>query len=123
MNFGLGLIVGLIIGAMIIYWIMRSKKTAQISKVMPSNEESPLESQEHLTGFINPKVETRKENLAKLEEMIGSKSQEEKITNDEVQKLLKVSDATAERYLQELESKGLIKQSGEIGKNVYYNKV
>lgn len=111
MNFVLGLIIGLIGGILGTYFMMKAKAPKD------ENKESPQ------APFINPKVETRKENLAKLEELIGKKSQEEKITNDEVQKLLKVSDATAERYLQELESKGLIKQSGVIGKNVYYYKV
>ncbi|MEK7142769.1 MAG: winged helix-turn-helix transcriptional regulator [Patescibacteria group bacterium] len=112
--FLIGLIVGLIIGGVIVYFIIRSKKTAEAAKENLSTKETP---------FINPKVERRKENLAKLEEMIGKKSKDEKITNDEVQKLLKVSDATAERYLQELESQGLIRQFGEVGKEVYYQKV
>jgi len=120
MNFGLGLTVGLIVGILGAYFMMKSKAPKD------ENKETPLEPQEHLTGqvpFINPKVETRKENLAKLEKLIGGKSKEEKITNDEVQKLLKVSDATAERYLQELEGQGKLKQFGEVGKEVYYQKV
>ena len=43
-----------------------------------------------------------------------------KITNDEVQKLLGVSDATATRYLDELEKQGKVKQVGEKGRFVYY---
>lgn len=120
MNFILGLIVGLIVGILGTYFIMKSKAPKGKTK------ETPLDSQEHLMGqapFINPKVETRKENLAELEKLIGRKSADEKITNDEVQGLLKVSDATAERYLQELESQGLIRQFGGVGKEVYYQKV
>jgi len=37
-------------------------------------------------------------------------------------KLLGVSDATATRYLEELEHEGLIKQQGETGKYTYYQK-
>ena len=112
--FLIGLIVGFIIGGVIVYLIMWPKKTAGASKEATSNKETP---------FINPKVETRKENLAKLEELMNGKSKEEKITNDEVQTFLKVSDATAERYLQELEGQGKLKQFGEVGKEVYYQKV
>lgn len=45
-----------------------------------------------------------------------------KITNDEVEKLLRVSDATATRYLQTLEKEGKIQQVGVTGKAVWYEK-
>lgn len=45
-----------------------------------------------------------------------------KITNDEVEKLLHVSDATATRYLSLLEREGTIKQFGKIGAGVVYGK-
>jgi len=47
---------------------------------------------------------------------------QQKITNDEVQKLLGISDATATRYLQELESENIIRQVGDVGSGVYYEK-
>ena len=43
-----------------------------------------------------------------------------RITNDEVQALLGVSDATATNYLEELEQEGKIVQHGKTGKSVYY---
>lgn len=46
-----------------------------------------------------------------------------KADNNDVQKLLGVADATAERYLQELEGEGKIKQNGDTGKGVYYTKI
>ena len=46
-----------------------------------------------------------------------------KITNDEVEKLLHVSDATATRYLSALEKEGKIKQVGKTGKAVVYSKI
>ena len=45
------------------------------------------------------------------------------ITNDEVEKLLHVSDATATRYLSQLEKQGKIKQSGRLGQGVTYTKI
>ncbi len=43
-------------------------------------------------------------------------------TNDKVEKLLHVSDATATRYLDELEKEGKIRQVG-IGKHTHYKKI
>lgn len=45
-----------------------------------------------------------------------------KITNDEVEKLLHVSDATATRYLSALEKEGKIIQVGKQGKGILYIK-
>jgi len=39
-----------------------------------------------------------------------------------VENLLLVSDATATRYLDELEKEGKIKQVGKTGKGVFYEK-
>jgi len=46
-----------------------------------------------------------------------------KITNDEVEKLLHVSDATATRYLSALEKENKIKQVGKTGTGVAYSKI
>ena len=46
-----------------------------------------------------------------------------KITNDEVEKLLHVSDATATRYLSALEKEGKIQQVGRTGKAVVYTRI
>lgn len=42
------------------------------------------------------------------------------IRNNDVEKLAGVSNATAERYLNELEKEGRLTQHGTIGKNVFY---
>lgn len=47
-------------------------------------------------------------------------SQEGRITNNDIEKLLGVSDATAGRYLEELEKEGKIQQHGETGQSVFY---
>ena len=46
-----------------------------------------------------------------------------KITNDEVEKFLRVSDATATRYLSQLEKEGKIKQNGKTGHMVSYSRI
>ncbi|MEX2029271.1 MAG: hypothetical protein WD963_02200 [Candidatus Paceibacterota bacterium] len=45
------------------------------------------------------------------------------VTNDEVEKLLHVSDATATRYLSQLKKEGRIKQNGKTGRGVSYSKM
>ena|SRR3989338_3510330 len=44
------------------------------------------------------------------------------ISNDDVQSLLNISDATATNYLQELERDGALKQIGTQGRYVRYTK-
>jgi uncharacterized protein YfkK (UPF0435 family) len=70
-------------------------------------------------NVINPEqIKQRQEHLDKVMEMAKEKNQ---ITNDEVQRVLGVSDATAERYLQELEVLGKLVQVGEKGRQVFYH--
>ena len=45
-----------------------------------------------------------------------------KITNNDVQKLLSSSHATATNYLEELQKEGKITQHGNIGHSVFYTK-
>lgn len=66
-------------------------------------------------------IQQRKQKrLEKILELLDAKK---KITNDEVEKLLHVSDATATRYLSELEKQGAIKQVGRTGKAVVYTRI
>ena len=50
-------------------------------------------------------------------------AKQEHITNNDVEKLLDVSDATATNYLQELEEEKRIVQHGAEGRGVYYTKI
>ena len=59
----------------------------------------------------------------KLEKILEFLNTKGKITNDEVEKLLHVSDATATRYLSALEKEGKIKQVGKTGKAVEYTRI
>jgi hypothetical protein len=61
----------------------------------------------------------KRKKLDKIMSMFETKS---KITNDEVEKLLHVSDATATRYLTILKQENKIKQEGKTGKAVFYSK-
>ena len=64
--------------------------------------------------------ETPKEaGMGKILDLLDLRS----IVNNDVEKILGVSDATATRYLDELEKEGKIRQVGKTGKHVYYEKV
>jgi len=57
------------------------------------------------------------ENLMRALELARSKGE---ISNNDVEKALGVSDATAERYLNDLERRGHLVQVGRAGRNVMY---
>ena len=64
------------------------------------------------------KKNRKRKRLDKIMEALALK---DTITNDEVEKLLHVSDATATRHLSELEREGKIRQVGKTGRGVVYS--
>src|SRR3990167_3712610 len=78
-------------------------------------------------GFIAKQMEQKAENKQKILAFLqehGPTSpglrRARKIQNNDVEKLAGVSNATAERYLDELEKEGELTQHGTIGQNVFY---
>jgi len=69
------------------------------------------------TGFIAKQMEQKVENKKKILEFIQANG---KIQNHDVEKLVDVSGATAERYLDDLEKEGKLTQHGAIGQSVFY---
>ena len=61
--------------------------------------------------------ETNKEAVLGLLETQG------KLTNNHIEMMLGISDATAERYLNELEKEGKVRQVGGTGSGVFYEKI
>jgi len=114
-----------------------------ITEVMQSNSaEATLDKptaqmagNEPLSTTEAEKIKQRKENLEKanltrqnkkrekIDEILDLFAKQTNLTNDEVEKLLHVSDATATRYLETLEKEGKIKQVGKTGKGVTYEKI
>ncbi len=68
-------------------------------------------------GFNAKQVEQKVENKQKILSFVQEHG---KIQNNDVEKLTGVSNATAERYLDELEKEGKLTQHGTIGQNVFY---
>lgn len=65
-------------------------------------------------GWQTQKKEENKEKILILFQTQAS------VTNNDIEKLLGVSDATATRYLSELESGGKVEQIGTTGRGVEY---
>jgi len=92
------LIIGLA-GILVGYYLAVRKKTRSVN--------------EHIAQLQKEK----EENKHKILEYAKGK---DKIANDEIEQLLSVSDATTERYLNELEKEGHLVQIGRTGRNTYY---
>ena len=93
------------------------EQTAQ----MVGNE--PIVSRSFIQGLLEKaKVAIQSRKRKKLDHIMSLFAKQTNITNDEVEKYLHVSDATATRYLNILETEGKIKQEGKTGKSVFYTK-
>lgn len=106
MDFVIGMLIG-IIGATIVcvYW----------PKIKNTN--LTMQPKEPSRNLMDEAKEKHAEQISKVEEFIKGKSE---VTNDEVQNYLNCSDASAERYLNELESQGKLKQIGKTGRATKY---
>jgi predicted HTH transcriptional regulator len=80
-----------------------------------------LHSAREFLGKARVAIQDRKRK--KRDKIMAALNTKNKITNDEVEKLLHVSDATATRYLSALEKEGKIKQMGRTGQGVVYSKI
>ena len=74
-----------------------------------------------LLGKARSAIQSRKR--VKLDHLMTLFAKRTNITNDEVEKFLHVSDATATRCLEIVEKENKIKQVGKTGKNVSYTKM
>ena len=83
----------------------------------PQTSQSQLPAQPDQTSFIRTLLAKANEKLhsnrqKKLDTLMRFASTKKKITNDEVQKLLRISDKTAERYLSRLVKEGKLQRFG-----------
>ena len=95
------------------------KESNEQAKPVSVNSKSSLARQLLITARNAIQFRKRK----KLDRVMSLFLQQSKITNDEVEKFLHVSDATATRYLSILEKENKIKQVGKTGKGVSYSRI
>jgi len=104
MNQILLFIIGIILGGGAVWFLLRNSASNknEMAQIMQKRFEEKEDKKQKILNFI---------------------AQKGKITNDEAESLLGISDKTAERYFNELEKEGKIKQAGKIGRGVFYSKV
>ena len=102
-------------------------ETAQMGRNEPLGESSRAQTQpsRHPVREILAKASLAIQNKKrkKLDSILTLFAKRTNITNDEVEKFLHVSDATATRYLSQLEKEGKIKQNGKTGHMVSYSRI
>lgn len=98
-------------------------ETAQMAGNEPLNETQDEQTKRRKENLERANAKRQEKKREKINEILNLFSEKSKITNDEVEKLLHVSDATATRYLETLEKEGKIKQVGKTGKSVGYEKI
>ena len=91
-------IVGVFTGGSLV-WIIKRRKSA-------------------LSAFNLKRQQAKKQAKGEILKLLKEK---ENISNNDVERLLSVSDATATNYLQELENEGRIVQIGKTGRSVSYS--
>jgi hypothetical protein len=74
-----------------------------------------------LLAKARQKIQSKRK--VKLDKIMNYLAKNNSISNDEVEKLLHVSDATATRYLEILEKEGKLRQIGSVGKSVRYEQI
>ncbi len=79
---------------------------------------TPLESKP-LTGLVEKQAKEKEENKRRI---LGILETQTPLTNNHVEQLLGISDATATRYLDELEKEGRVRQVGKTWRHVFYEK-
>lgn len=92
----------------------------------PASTSSPQATHPAQTGrdlLVKARATIQDRKRKKLDKILEALNTKGKITNDEVEKLLHVSDATATRYLSALEKEGKIQQVGKTGKAVEYTRI
>jgi len=68
-------------------------------------------------GLLAGQAKKKAKNKARILEFLR---ENEKVVNNDIEKLLGVSDATATRYMNELEKERKVRQIGKTGNAVYY---
>ena len=102
---------------------VQSAPSAPAPLTQPAPQPQPPAQQDQ-TGFIrtllakaNAKIQSKRQK--KLDLLMQSVMKKGKMDNREAQKLLRISDKTAERYLNKLVTQGRLKRSG-AGRDVIY---
>ena len=75
-------------------------------------------TQNGIAGYFVRQSRKKQESKGKIIEYL---QKHEQITNKEARDILRVSERTVVRYMDELEKQGVIEQVGDIGQGVFYS--
>ena len=104
-------IFGIFIGSIAVYAYMKTREKKRSTDASHETEQG--------REFIAKQAHEKEENLRNVLAILDEK---EEIANDDVETALGVSDATASRYLTELEERGEIISNYDTGKYVRYTR-
>jgi len=79
----------------------------------------PPKSDNKMAVLMEKRSEDKEKSKQKIMDFVR---QNGRVDNDDVERNLGVANATAERYLDELEKEGRLRQIGDKGKGVFYEK-
>lgn len=103
------------VGMMVTKKVQVRRSSGDIAKLAVRKIREHNENKEQILGLLEGK-----ERIVLRHVQRGKRS---RITRSEIERLLGVSDNVAERYLLDLERKGMITRVGQIGDDVYYERV
>lgn len=109
---------GVVVGAMA--WQFIKSKTGQGNKRVKEGDKPIDDAQGKGPGLIEKQTEEKQANKEKILAYLAGRTE---VSNNDIENLLSVSNATAERYLDELEKEGKLLQIGKTGRSVYYKKL
>ncbi len=113
LNFVFGLVLGVVLVWLFLVWKKDKAKKGEVA----SAEASASGRKEKLVQFNKKREEGKEEDKKKILEFLREKG---RVSNNDIEKLVSVSDATVTRYMEELEKEGLVLQVGKMGVSVYY---
>jgi len=91
----------------------------QSARLPASGGNRSIRSEGEKEWLIEKQAREKEENKQRILEVLETQTP---LTNNQIEQSLGVSDATATRYLDELEKEGKVRQVGKTGKHVYYEK-
>jgi len=96
-------------------WVWTLKR--KITQLEVAKTEALAQAGKGVAGINEKRTQEKNERKEKILQFVQEKG---RATNDEIQTLLSVSDATATTYLDELEKSSQLRQVGKSGAGVYY---
>lgn len=101
------------------WWKFKKGKEDPVAKSEQNSPASPGKESPGIAKVNESRQDAKAKAKDKILKLFDNKTE---ITNDDIQKLLAVSDATATNYLEELEGEGHITQIGKEGRGVKYTR-